>query len=237
MWLCFTTTTMTSSVSSPVRHFLKHRRPRRIPSFHFFFAHRLEQTSREPGLFDGEFNAGRKPPSRGGDPILFEPAQETRVRSVLSLRYRPSSPTRASLRNSRCAVQLARHSIPRLLCRGTKPVSTSPPGVRGRPWGSCRHRAKRLRKTNLANRAKMRARHIHAITVGVAWILFIASCLRAQQSNPTEYQVKAAYLYNFGRFVEWPAKTASPGDLFSICVLGDDSFGVTLDKTIAGENI
>ncbi len=83
----------------------------------------------------------------------------------------------------------------------------------------------------------MTARHIRAITVGVAWILFIASCLRAQQSNPTEYQVKAAYLYNFGRFVEWPAKTASAGDLFSICVLGDDPFGVTLDKTIAGENI
>jgi uncharacterized protein DUF4154 len=83
----------------------------------------------------------------------------------------------------------------------------------------------------------MTATHIRAITVGIAWILFVASCLHAQQSNPTEYEVKAAYLYNFGRFVEWPAKTTSAADLFSICVLGDDPFGVTLDKTIAGENI
>jgi len=83
----------------------------------------------------------------------------------------------------------------------------------------------------------MTGRHIRAIAVGIACILFVASCLHAQQSNPTEYQVKAAYLYNFGKFIEWPAKVSTAGDLFSICVLGDDPFGVTLDKTIAGENI
>jgi hypothetical protein len=45
------------------------------------------------------------------------------------------------------------------------------------------------------------------------------------------YQVKAAFLYNFAKFVEWPAGTfhdsASP---VKICVLGKDPFGETLDS-------
>jgi hypothetical protein len=49
--------------------------------------------------------------------------------------------------------------------------------------------------------------------------------------------VKAAYLYNFGRFVEWPnALTANSGS-FTVCVLGQDPFGPALDATLAGETI
>ncbi len=75
------------------------------------------------------------------------------------------------------------------------------------------------------------------MALAVAWVLVGASCLQAQQSNPTEYQVKAAYLYNFGKFVEWPAKVTAASDFFSICVLGEDPFGSTFDATIAGESI
>jgi hypothetical protein len=83
----------------------------------------------------------------------------------------------------------------------------------------------------------MTGRHIRATALGTAFTLFVASCLYAQHAGPTEYQVKAAYLYNFGKFIEWPAKVSANDDLFSICVLGEDPFGATLDKTIAGENI
>lgn len=68
-------------------------------------------------------------------------------------------------------------------------------------------------------------------------VLVSASCLHAQQSNPTEYEVKAAYLYNFGKFVEWPAKVTAASDFFSICVLGEDPFGASFDATIASESI
>jgi hypothetical protein len=62
--------------------------------------------------------------------------------------------------------------------------------------------------------------------------------LQAQQPKVSEYQVKATYLYNFGRFVQWPANaTAAKGDSFSICVLGQDPFGPTLDSTLAGETL
>jgi len=58
------------------------------------------------------------------------------------------------------------------------------------------------------------------------------------QKKPSEYQVEAAYLYNFGRFVEWPSQaTAVRTDTFTICVLGQDPFGSSLDAALVGEKI
>jgi len=60
----------------------------------------------------------------------------------------------------------------------------------------------------------------------------------AQSSKPTEYEVKAAYLYNFGRFVEWPSRTSMPqAPSFNICVVGQDHFGAALNNTLADETI
>lgn len=58
----------------------------------------------------------------------------------------------------------------------------------------------------------------------------------APPHNPTEYEVKAAYLYNFGKFVKWP-DSAAGGDTFPICVLGRDPFSGALDSTVQGESI
>jgi hypothetical protein len=70
----------------------------------------------------------------------------------------------------------------------------------------------------------------------IAWTVLVATGLSGQQPKATEYQVKAAYLYNFGRFVKWPAKSAAAKDeSFTVCVLGPDPFGQTLDSTLAGE--
>ena len=70
-------------------------------------------------------------------------------------------------------------------------------------------------------------------------LLLACSCLaaaaRAQTtaaSGPTEYEVKAAYLFNFGRFVQWPASKA--GGVFELCVLGPDPFGMALDRVVTG---
>jgi hypothetical protein len=53
--------------------------------------------------------------------------------------------------------------------------------------------------------------------------------------RPAEYQVKAAYLYGFGRFVEWPSAAAVAGDgAFVLCVLGEDPFGRLLDQAAEG---
>jgi hypothetical protein len=55
------------------------------------------------------------------------------------------------------------------------------------------------------------------------------------QDIPLEYRVKAAYLLNFARFVEWaPPADASP---LTICVASPSPFGPVLDQTVAGERV
>ena len=58
--------------------------------------------------------------------------------------------------------------------------------------------------------------------------------LRAQDVS-TEYRVKAAFLYNFVKFVEWPAGSDS-GPL-EICVAGQNPFGDVLSEIVRGETI
>ncbi len=58
----------------------------------------------------------------------------------------------------------------------------------------------------------------------------------AQESK--EYQLKAAFLYNFAQFVKWPADSfTNPDAPFTIGILGDDPFGSVLEETIKGETI
>jgi hypothetical protein len=52
----------------------------------------------------------------------------------------------------------------------------------------------------------------------------------AGEAQP-EYNVKAVFLYSFGRYVQWPAEAfGGSRDPFVIGVLGDDPFGGALDK-------
>jgi hypothetical protein len=53
-----------------------------------------------------------------------------------------------------------------------------------------------------------------------------------------EYQVKAAFLYNFAKFVEWPALTfKTDKDPVRICVLGQDPFGSALGDAVGGKTV
>lgn len=73
----------------------------------------------------------------------------------------------------------------------------------------------------------------------VACLGLLASTTRAQQGKPSEYKVKAIYLYNFGKFVQWPEARETPDQSapFLICVLGKDPFGSLLESTIKGEDV
>ncbi|HEX2163686.1 MAG TPA: YfiR family protein, partial [Thermoanaerobaculia bacterium] len=51
-----------------------------------------------------------------------------------------------------------------------------------------------------------------------------------------EYEVKAAFLFNFTKFVEWPAEAFAGRDApFRICVVGRDPFDGALGAIVAGE--
>lgn len=85
----------------------------------------------------------------------------------------------------------------------------------------------------------MRPRARNLLLLVFSMLAAWAAALRAADSQGSvEYQVKAAYLYNFTRFVEWPADThddANNGKI-AICLLGDDPFGSALDS-IAGKAV
>lgn len=78
-----------------------------------------------------------------------------------------------------------------------------------------------------------------SVTLIVVAFMFLGiGKLIGEQAKPGEYQVKAAYLYNFGRFIEWPARAAvGANNPFAICVLGQDPFGPALNATLAGATI
>ncbi len=61
---------------------------------------------------------------------------------------------------------------------------------------------------------------------------------RAAEAEPLEYQVKAAFLLNFTKFVQWPASAfADENSPVAICILGEDPFGNTLDEMVRGEAV
>src|SRR5205809_716880 len=76
-------------------------------------------------------------------------------------------------------------------------------------------------------RPSLRAALALALPLGLATVVGAAAAAK----SPTEHQVKAAFLYNFANFVEWPvAALGPPGSPLKVCVLGADPFGGALDE-------
>jgi len=76
----------------------------------------------------------------------------------------------------------------------------------------------------------------------ILWVLGVVvlflSGSRAQSPAVGEYQVKAAFLYNFAKFVEWPASGFSDASApLRICVFGKDPFGQELRDIASEKNI
>lgn len=71
----------------------------------------------------------------------------------------------------------------------------------------------------------------------VAWLVVSTQIAAAQALPRSEYEIKAAYLFSFGKFVEWPPQESDDPSRFTICVLGVDPFGAVLDRTVAGATI
>ncbi len=85
-------------------------------------------------------------------------------------------------------------------------------------------------------------RALHKGKPFVAWILSTVACILcgahvcAQGDVSNEYQVKAAFLYHFAQFVEWPAETFRDGDSpITYCVVGEDPFNGALDASLKGK--
>jgi hypothetical protein len=65
-----------------------------------------------------------------------------------------------------------------------------------------------------------------------------ATFLVALHGQIDEYQVKARFLCNFARYVEWPSESFKAGnDPIVICILGKDPFGGALDQAVNGKEV
>lgn len=71
----------------------------------------------------------------------------------------------------------------------------------------------------------------------VAWFA-AAAVAQAEHTVATEFQVKAAFLYNFAQFVDWPPNVLDgPNSPLIIGILGGDPFGSYLDELARGESV
>src|ERR1700712_2189025 len=73
-----------------------------------------------------------------------------------------------------------------------------------------------------------------AILVCVQALLLFVPDFAIAQKSPSQYDVEAAYLFRFSKFLRQPPK-ADPPLTFDICTLGEDPFGQTLQQITANE--
>ena len=65
---------------------------------------------------------------------------------------------------------------------------------------------------------------------------FAPPAMPAAAPLPTDYEVKAAFLYNFAKFVRWPDDAAT-GPTFVLVIVGDDPFGEVIDRAFHGKTV
>ena len=97
--------------------------------------------------------------------------------------------------------------------------------------------------SNHTNRLRSSSwRHCRAPLPVIAVALFIgvadAIPIWAQANPSIEYQAKAAFLYNFIKFVEWPPDVfQDEKNPITLCVFKYDPFGSALDEILAGQTL
>ena len=83
----------------------------------------------------------------------------------------------------------------------------------------------------------MRLRATPIQSLSLVWLLAVGG-VGARESQPSEYQIKAAFLFNFAKYVEWPpaafAEAASP---IVIGILGENPFGDDLARMIRDKTL
>lgn len=84
----------------------------------------------------------------------------------------------------------------------------------------------------------MRSRAISLLGLSLICLPLAGGDGRAQPSQPTEYQLKAAFLFNFAKFVEWPSNAFAVGTSpMVIGILGENPFHDDLARTIRDKTI
>ena len=80
------------------------------------------------------------------------------------------------------------------------------------------------------------ARRLAVLAAAVA-VSATASAQDLSSAESSEYLIKAGYVYNFAKLVEWPAAVVRKGQPIVIGVLGNDAFAGVLDRAVNGKKI
>src|SRR5437879_13795591 len=69
-----------------------------------------------------------------------------------------------------------------------------------------------------------------ALLAALCAVLSMSSGQPVRARSLAEYEIKAAFMYNFAKFVQWPAEAFGQAQSpLILCVIGDDVFGPALD--------
>ena len=79
-------------------------------------------------------------------------------------------------------------------------------------------------------------RRVAVLAIGLA-LAASASAQDVSSAESSEYLIKAGYVYNFAKLVEWPAAAARKGQPIVIGVMGNDAFATVLDRAVDGKKI
>jgi hypothetical protein len=82
-------------------------------------------------------------------------------------------------------------------------------------------------------RFRRRLRRLGVLVAG----LMVTLVSQATAQTATVPALKAAFLYNFAGFAEWPADVLPAGQPLTICVAGDDAVFSALDQTFKGRSL
>ena len=59
----------------------------------------------------------------------------------------------------------------------------------------------------------------------------------AAAQDVTESALKAAFIFNFAKFTEWPAEVMVTGEPLVLCVLGDAAIGEALERAVKSRTV
>src|SRR5271157_3338133 len=181
-----------------------------------------------PGI--GWYGRTGQPAAPGAIPVLPGPVSEAELRHGALLCQFPT-PNAGIVRSSgdprphppRYPAGLAARPRHRPERGGSEPAGLQVRGIqrdRGHRIGKP-DPPEHLRKDHMAllNRRPRLAANVRRLGLG---LVLLALSAKAQAGSADEYSIKAAYLYNFAKFVEWPGEAGSPGTPLVITVFGKD---------------
>ena len=94
-----------------------------------------------------------------------------------------------------------------------------------------------FRKRTIGQVSQWRGLQAALLWALLATALLGGSWAQAQSPAASEYDVKAAFLFNIAKYVEWPAQSLAPGGTIVIGILGDDPFGGGIDRLVQGRRV